>query len=108
MILPDSKTYGQSFVLYVLANTDEPLTASAIGSLNENARASGAVGKALKKLFRDEIARIDGNIEGILTRLGQQGESVARLDLLVEEMKEMNQQLEHIKIRLNTLEGRIE
>jgi archaellum component FlaC len=57
---------------------------------------------------RDEIARIDGNIEGILTRLGQQGESVARLDLLVEEMKEMNQQLEHIKIRLNTLEGRIE
>jgi len=57
---------------------------------------------------RDEIARIDGNIEGILTRLGQQGESVARLDLLVEEMKEMNQQLEHIEIRLNTLEGRIE
>ena len=58
--------------------------------------------------IRDEIARIDGNIEGILTRLGQQGESVARLDLLVEEMKEMNQQLEHIEIRLNTLEGRIE
>jgi len=58
--------------------------------------------------LRDEIARIDGNIEGILTRLGQQGESVARLDLLVEEMKEMNQQLEHIEIRLNTLEGRIE
>jgi len=57
---------------------------------------------------RDEIARIDGNIEGILTRLGQQGESVARLDLLVEEMKEMNQHLEHIEIRLNTLEGRIE
>ena len=57
---------------------------------------------------RDEIARIDGNIEGILTRLGQQGESVARLDLLVEEMKEMNQQLEHIEIRLNTLEGRID
>jgi len=57
---------------------------------------------------RDEIARIDGNIEGILTRLGQQGESVARLDLLVEEMKEMNQQLEHIEIRLNSLEGRIE
>ena len=57
---------------------------------------------------RDEIARIDGNIEGILTRLGQQGESVARLDLLVEEMKEMNQQLEHIEIRLNTLESRIE
>jgi len=57
---------------------------------------------------RDEIARIDGNIEGILTRLGQQGESVARLDLLVEEMKEMNQQLEHIEIRLNTLEARIE
>jgi hypothetical protein len=57
---------------------------------------------------RDEIARIDGNIEGILTRLGQQGESVARLDLLVEEMKEINQQLEHIEIRLNTLEGRIE
>jgi len=57
---------------------------------------------------RDEIARIDGNIEGILTRLGQQGESVARLDLLIEEMKEMNQQLEHIEIRLNTLEGRIE
>ena len=58
--------------------------------------------------IRDEIARIDGNIEGILTRLGQQGESVARLDMLVEEMKEMNQQLEHIEIRLNTLEGRIE
>jgi len=57
---------------------------------------------------RDEIARIDGNIEGILTRLSQQGESVARLDLLVEEMKEMNQQLEHIEIRLNTLEGRID
>jgi len=57
---------------------------------------------------RDEIARIDGNIEGILTRLGQQGESVARLDLLVEEMKEMNQHLEHIEIRLNTLEGRID
>jgi len=57
---------------------------------------------------RDEIARIDGNIEGILTRLGQQGESVARLNLLVEEMKEMNQQLEHIEIRLNTLEGRID
>lgn len=57
---------------------------------------------------REEIARIDGNIEGIITRLGQQGESVARLDLLVEEMKEMNQQLEHIEIRLNTLEGRIE
>ena len=57
---------------------------------------------------RDEIARIDGNIEGILTRLGQQGESVARLDLLVEEMKEMNQQLEHMEIRLNTLEGRID
>jgi hypothetical protein len=57
---------------------------------------------------RDEIARIDGNIEGILTRLGQQGESVARLDLLVEEMKEMNQQLEHLEIRLNTLEGRID
>ena len=58
--------------------------------------------------IRKEIERIDGNIEGILTRLGQQGESVARLDLLVEEMKEMNQQLEHIEIRLNTLEGRIE
>jgi len=58
--------------------------------------------------IREEIARIDGNIEGILTRLGQQGESVARLDLLVEEMKEMNQQLEHIEIRLNTLEGRID
>jgi hypothetical protein len=57
---------------------------------------------------RDEIARIDGNIEGILTRLGQQGESVARLDLLIEEMKEMNQQLEHIEIRLNTLEARID
>jgi len=57
---------------------------------------------------RDEIARIDGNIEGILTRLGQQGESVARLDLLVEEIKEMNQQLEHLEIRLNTLEGRID
>ena len=58
--------------------------------------------------IRKEIERIDGNIEGILTRLGQQGESVARLDLLVEEMKEMNQQLEHIEIRLNTLEGRID
>jgi len=57
---------------------------------------------------RDEIARIDGNIEGILTRLGQQGENVARLDLLIEEMKEMNQQLEHIEIRLNTLEARID
>jgi hypothetical protein len=57
---------------------------------------------------REEIARIDGNIEGILTRLGQQGESVARLDLLLEEMKEMNQELEHIEIRLNTLEGRID
>ena len=58
--------------------------------------------------IRKEIERIDGNIEGIITRLGQQGESVARLDLLVEEMKEMNQQLEHIEIRLNTLEGRID
>jgi len=58
--------------------------------------------------IRKEIERIDGNIEGILTQLGQQGESVARLDLLVEEMKEMNQQLEHIEIRLNTLEGRID
>jgi len=57
---------------------------------------------------RDEIARIDGNIEGILTRLGQQGESVARLDLLVEEMKEMQTELEHIEVRLNTLEGRID
>jgi hypothetical protein len=57
---------------------------------------------------RDEIARIDGNIEGILTRLGQQGESVARLDLLVEEMKEMQAELEHIEVRLNTLEGRID
>jgi predicted transcriptional regulator len=51
MILPDSQTYGQSFCLYVLANTDEPLTASAIASLNENARASGGVRQALKKLF---------------------------------------------------------
>jgi len=57
---------------------------------------------------RDEIARIDGNIEGILTRLGQQGESVARLDLLVEEMQEMQQQLEHVQTRLNTLESRID
>jgi hypothetical protein len=57
---------------------------------------------------RDEIARIDGNIEGILTRLGQQGESVARLDLLVEEMKEMQAELEHIEVRLNTLEARID
>jgi len=57
---------------------------------------------------RDEIARIDGNIEGILTRLGQQGESVARLDLLVEEMKDMQQQIEHVQTRLNTLESRIE
>jgi len=57
---------------------------------------------------RDEIARIDGNIEGILTRLGQQGESVARLDLLVEEMKEMQQELEHLNIRLNSLEARID
>jgi archaellum component FlaC len=57
---------------------------------------------------RDEIARIDGNIEGILTRLGQQGESVARLDLLVEEMKEMQSELEHIEVRLNTLEARID
>jgi len=51
MILPDAQTYGQSFCLYVLANTNEALTASAIASLNDNARASGSVGQALKKLF---------------------------------------------------------
>ena len=56
---------------------------------------------------RDEIARIDGNIEGIITRLGNQGETIARIDLLVEEMQDMQTELEHIEVRLNTLESRI-
>jgi len=56
---------------------------------------------------RDEIRRIDGNIEGILTRLGNQSETIARIDLLVEEMQEMQTELEHIEVRLNTLESRI-
>jgi len=57
---------------------------------------------------RDEIRRIDGNIEGILTRLGNQSETIARIDLLVEEMQEMQTELEHIEVRLNTLESRID
>ena len=57
--------------------------------------------------IRDEIRRIDGNIEGILTRLGNQSETIARIDLLVEEMQEMQTELEHIEVRLNTLESRI-
>ena len=55
---------------------------------------------------RDEIRRIDGNIEGILTRLGNQSETIARIDLLVEEMQEMQTEIEHIEARLNTLESR--
>jgi len=58
--------------------------------------------------IRDEIRRIDGNIEGILTRLGNQSETIARIDLLVEEMQEMQTELEHIEVRLNTLESRID
>ena len=58
--------------------------------------------------IRDEIRRIDGNIEGILTRLGNQSETIARIDLLVEEMQEMQTELEHIEVRLNTLETRID
>jgi len=57
---------------------------------------------------RDEIRRIDGNIEGILTRLGNQSETIARIDLLVEEMQDMQTELEHIEVRLNTLESRID
>ena len=57
---------------------------------------------------RDEIRRIDGNIEGILTRLVNQSETIARIDLLVEEMQEMQTELEHIEVRLNTLETRID
>ena len=57
--------------------------------------------------IRDEIRRIDGNIEGILTRLGNQSETIARIDLLVEEMQDMQTELEHIEVRLNTLESRI-
>ena len=56
---------------------------------------------------RDEIRRIDGNIEGILTRLGNQSETIARIDLLLEEMQEMQTELEHIQVRLNTLESRL-
>jgi len=56
---------------------------------------------------RDEIRRIDGNIEGILTRLGNQSETIARIDLLLEEMKQMQTELEHIEVRLNTLESRL-
>jgi len=58
--------------------------------------------------IRDEIRRIDGNIEGILTRLGNQSETIARIDLLVEEMQDMQTELEHIEVRLNTLESRID
>jgi len=58
--------------------------------------------------IRKEIERIDGNIEGILTRLGNQSETIARIDLLVEEMQEMQTELEHIEVRLNTLESRID
>ena len=58
--------------------------------------------------IRDEIRRIDGNIEGILTRIGNQSETIARIDLLVEEMQEMQTELEHIEVRLNTLESRID
>ena len=57
--------------------------------------------------IRKEIERIDGNIEGILTRLGNQSETIARIDLLVEEMQEMQTELEHIEVRLNTLERRL-
>ena len=57
--------------------------------------------------IRKEIERIDGNIEGILTRLGNQSETIARIDLLVEEMQEMQTELEHIEVRINTLESRI-
>ena len=56
---------------------------------------------------RDEIRRIDGNIEGILTRLGNQSETIARIDLLVEEMQQMQTEIEHIEVRLNTLESRL-
>jgi hypothetical protein len=56
---------------------------------------------------RDEIARIDGNIEGIITRLGNQGETIAQIDMLIEEMETMQTELEHIEVRLNTLESRI-
>jgi len=56
---------------------------------------------------RDEIRRIDGNIEGILTRLGNQSETIARIDLLLEQMQEMQTELEHIEVRLNTLESRL-
>jgi len=56
---------------------------------------------------RDEIARIDGNIEGIITRLGNQGETIAQVDMLIEEIQEMQTELEHIEVRLNTLESRI-
>jgi len=56
---------------------------------------------------RDEIRRIDGNIEGILTRLGNQSETIVRIDLLLEEMQEMQTELEHIQVRLNTLESRL-
>ena len=57
--------------------------------------------------IRDEIRRIDGNIEGILTRLGNQSETIARIDLLVEEMQQMQTEIEHIEVRLNTLESRL-
>jgi regulator of replication initiation timing len=56
---------------------------------------------------RDEIARIDGNIEGIITRLGNQGETIAQVDMLIEEMQTLQTELEHIEVRLNTLESRI-
>jgi hypothetical protein len=56
---------------------------------------------------RDEIARIDGNIEGIITRLGNQGETIAQVDMLIEEIEAMQTELEHIEVRLNTLESRI-
>jgi len=50
MILPDSRNFGQSYSLYVLANTDEPLTASEISSLNKNSRKSN-IHQACKDLF---------------------------------------------------------
>ena len=56
---------------------------------------------------RDEIARIDGNIERIITRLGNQGETIAQVDMLIEEMQTLQTELEHIEVRLNTLESRI-
>jgi len=50
MILPDSRSYGQSYALYVLANTDQGLTASEISGFNEDASTPN-IRKALRALF---------------------------------------------------------